>query len=41
MVGQSGELPIQVFADQLTRVQPEGLDCPPTLLLAHSALGTL
>ena len=36
-----GQLPIQVFTDQLTLSQPEGTDCDPTgpiLLLAHPVL---
>ena len=38
MGGQGGQLLTQVLADQLTLSQPEIV--PPTLLLAHPALGS-
>ena len=44
MGGQSGQLPTQVLAGQLTLTlyQPEEADCAPpsTLLLTHPALGS-
>ena len=40
MGGQSGQLPTQVLADNLTLYKPEEADCSPTLLLAHPALGS-
>ena len=38
MGGQSGQMPTQVLADQLTLSEPEGHIVPPTLLLAHPDL---